>query len=85
MGMMKEHFVDKGIPVIIGEYGVSTGNKEPEQIRNFLIKTCEAALDNGLCPVLWDTTDVFYSRRTFKMLDEELGKSYLELAEKAKN
>ena len=85
MGMMKEHFVDKGIPVIIGEYGVSTGNKEPEQIRNFLTKTCEAALDNGLCPVLWDVTDVFYSRRTFKMLDEELGKSYLELAEKAKN
>ncbi len=84
MGMMKEHYVDKGIPVIIGEYGVSTGNKEPEQIRNFLTKTCEAAIDNGLCPVLWDITDVFYDRTTFEMIDKELAESYLKLAEKAK-
>lgn len=72
MTMMKETFADKGIPVIIGEYGVSTGNKTEEQIRNFLVTVCKTAYDNGLCPVLWDITDVFYSRSECKMIDEQL-------------
>lgn len=36
MNMMKTHFTDKGIPVIIGEYGCPTTNKEPESVRRFL-------------------------------------------------
>ncbi len=79
---MKETFTDKGIPVIIGEYGVSTKNKEPEQIRNFLTTVCKTALEYDLCPVLWDITNVFYDRYSCKMIDEELASAYLEISEK---
>lgn len=68
MDMLKEHFADKGIPVIIGEYGVSTGNKTPETIRLFLSSVAKEAYKRELCPVLWDITGVFYDRNqcTFK-------------------
>ena len=35
--MMKTHLIDKGIPVIIWEYGCPTKNKEIDSVRNFLI------------------------------------------------
>lgn len=68
MDMLKENFADKGIPVIIGEYGVSTGNKTPETIRLFLSSVAKEAYKRELCPVLWDITGVFYDRNqcTFK-------------------
>ena len=43
MNMMKTNFTDKGIPVIIGEYGCPTKNKEPESVRRFLSSVCEEA------------------------------------------
>ncbi|MGN1136043.1 MAG: glycoside hydrolase family 5 protein [Oscillospiraceae bacterium] len=72
MDMMKETFVDKGIPVIIGEYGTSTSNKTPEMIRKYLSSVCEAGYTRGMCPVLWDITDVFYDRTECKFIDPEL-------------
>lgn len=68
MDMLKENFADKDIPVIIGEYGVSTGNKTPETIRLFLSSVAKEAYKRELCPVLWDITGVFYDRNqcTFK-------------------
>ncbi len=72
MTMMKETYIDKGIPVIVGEFGCSTSNKTPEMIRLYLTSVCEAAYDNGLCPVLWDITDVFYNREEAKFIDSEL-------------
>ncbi|MBR4096726.1 MAG: glycoside hydrolase family 5 protein [Oscillospiraceae bacterium] len=72
MTMMKETYIDKGIPVIVGEFGCSTGNKTPEMVRLYLTSVCEAAYDNGLCPVLWDITDVFYNREEAKFIDPEL-------------
>ena len=72
MTMMKETYIDKGIPVIVGEFGCSTSNKTPEMIRLYLTSVCEAAYDNGLCPVLWDITDVFYNREEAKFIDPEL-------------
>ena len=72
MTMMKETYIDKGIPVIVGEFGCSTSNKTPEMVRLYLTSVCEAAYDNGLCPVLWDITDVFYNREEAKFIDPEL-------------
>ncbi|MCM1524093.1 MAG: glycoside hydrolase family 5 protein [Ruminococcus sp.] len=72
MDMMKTTFTDKGIPVIIGEYGTSTKNKTPEMIRKYLSSVCEAAYTRGMCPVLWDITDVFYNRNKGKFIDPEL-------------
>lgn len=69
---LKATFIDKGVPVIIGEYGVSTGNKTPEVIRLFLSSVAKEAYERELCPVLWDITDVFYDRHQCKFKDDLL-------------
>lgn len=82
MDMMKTTFADKGIPVIIGEYGTSTSNKTPEMIRKYLTSVCSAAYERGLCPVLWDITDVFYDRTEMKFIDPELLEGLMAVKEK---
>ncbi len=74
MDMMKSHFTDQGIPVIIGEYGCPTKNKEPESVRRFLAAVCEEAYTRGHCPVMWSTPGGHYDRETCKMADQELQK-----------
>lgn len=80
MDMMKENYVDKGIPVIIGEYGCPTKNKDMDSVRLFISSVCEAAVDRDMCPMLWSVTDHFYDRNTCKMKDEKLHKMLLEAA-----
>lgn len=70
--MVKERFIDNGVPVIIGEYGLSTKNKTDEVIRLYMASVTEVAYSRQMCPVVWDITDVFYDRSTFKMKDQEL-------------
>ncbi len=72
MDMMKTNFVDKGIPVIFGEYGVATKNKSPEMVRKYVGAVCEAIYTRGMCPVLWDITDHFYDRTNFDFKDPQL-------------
>ena len=72
MNMMKTNFTDKGIPVIIGEYGCPTKNKEPESVRRFLTAVCDEAYKCGHCPVMLSTPGGHYNRETFKMEDQEL-------------
>ena len=67
MDMMKTNYVDKGIPVIIGEFGVTFENKEYESIKLWLTSVAEAALKRDMCPVLWDTTGGIYNRETCKI------------------
>ena len=72
MDLMKTTNVDKGIPVIIGEYGCPKKNKEEESVRRFLSSVCEAAYSRDMCPVMWDVTDLHYNRSSCKMLDDTL-------------
>ncbi|MBR6336313.1 MAG: glycoside hydrolase family 5 protein [Ruminococcus sp.] len=72
MEMMKTNFVDKGIPVIIGEYGCPYVNKEAESVTRFLTAVCYEAVSRDLCPVLWDTPGGRYDRKTYQMTDREL-------------
>ena len=72
MDKLKETFVDKGVPVIIGEYGCAVRNKEEESVKLFLSSVAGAARSRGMCPVLWDVTDVFYDRTACQMKDEDL-------------
>ena len=76
MEMMKTNYADKGIPVIIGEYGCPTKGKEQESVRKFLSSVCKAAYDRGLCPVLWSTPGGHYDRETFKLANQELKAEY---------
>jgi endoglucanase len=76
---MKTKFVDKGIPVIIGEYGaykrdidiVGKKNKalhdaSVESYHRYVIKS---ALSKGIIPYFWDTPNGLYDRSTGKVLD----------------
>jgi endoglucanase len=52
---LKVNFINKGIPVILGEYGVNTkGKVEAARVR-WMSAVTQTCLDNGICPVLWDT------------------------------
>lgn len=80
LDMMKTNFIDKGIPVIIGEYGCPIKNKEPESVRRFLTSVCKAAYERQLCPVLWDTPGGHYDREgTCKLNDRQLQANFKEI------
>ena len=79
MDMMKEHFVDKDIPVIIGEYGCPVKNKDKDSIKKYLTSVCKAAYDRDMCPVLWDVTDAFYSREDCSFKDPEILKGLMDV------
>ncbi len=72
MDLVKTTFADKGIPVIIGEYGCPVKNKDQKSVRKYLTSVCKAAYDRGMCPVLWDTTDSHYSRSKQQFIDKQL-------------
>lgn len=72
MDMLKESFVDKGIPVIIGEYGCPKNNKDPEAVRRYLSAVCAAVYERQMCPILWDVTGLHYDRDNCRMVDREL-------------
>lgn len=80
---MKINFVDKGFPVIIGEYGV-TDKKVGEtfyrkQGRELYYRTvCKYALQNGMCPMLWDTGGTF-DRRNCLIKEKTEADVYLEM------
>ncbi|MCH5324176.1 MAG: cellulase family glycosylhydrolase [Eubacterium sp.] len=86
MTMIKERFIDNGIPVIMGEYGVAAkSNKTKEMINYFNGVTCKAMVDVGICPVLWDTYDrnnptgCYYNRGTLQMNDPELQQIFADI------
>ncbi len=83
MDKLKTTFVDNGIPVIIGEYGCPKENKEEESVRRFLTSVCESALSRGgICPVMWDVTDLHYDRTSYEMTDKQLQSEMLAVKDK---
>lgn len=87
---MKIIFANKGIPVIIGEYGVcdtklsddSLQRKEGRDI--FYKEVSKYALNNGMCPMLWDTGSA-YDRTSGKMTNATEAANYLELEQLAES
>ena len=78
MNMLKETFIDKGIPVIMGEYGCFGDNKEREVKEHWMLTVSRAMYDVGICPVLWDTTGDEYSRTSYEFRDPEFIEQLLE-------
>ncbi len=81
MDKVKTAFVDKGVPVIIGEYGCMTQNRDPASVRLFLSSVCEEAYTRGMCPVLWSITDGHYDRDTCKIIDPQLAEFYRNIVD----
>jgi endoglucanase len=52
---LKTRYIDNGVKIIIGEYGVTRKNKVEEGRIRWMTAVTQACLDYGMCPVLWDT------------------------------
>lgn len=81
LDLLKTTYIDKGIPVIMGEYGTTRKYRTDEVVRLYLTSVCSEAYARGICPVLWDTTGNFYDRSNAKMYDEILHQQFLEIAD----
>ena len=85
MGMMKTKFVDKGIPVVMGEYGPMrrsdlSGDALTQHLasRAFYLKyVTKQAKANGILPFLWDTGGLL-SRQNNTVLDQQSLDALLE-------
>ncbi|MDR1687242.1 MAG: glycoside hydrolase family 5 protein [Clostridiales bacterium] len=84
MEKMKTNFVDKGIPVIIGEFGAGGKNKTQEMIRFYEVSIFEAAYSKGMCPMLWDTPGGQYDRLLCDFLDPLFKEEVMAIRDKYK-
>ena len=50
-----DRFINTGVPVILGEYGVTFKNKDEASRVRWMSAVTQICLDNDICPVLWDT------------------------------
>jgi endoglucanase len=86
--LMKSSFVDKGIPVIINEVGVSTEKKkEIESIREYLYMIFSLSSDyDGIMCCLWDTSNKifgdmnFYDRTNDIWYDEKIKNNFYQIS-----
>ena len=82
--LAKTELVDKGIPIVVGEYGTATKNKDPESVRKWLKTVVETTTEYGMCPCLWDAGQ-YFDRKTLVFKDEETGAIFKEISSKLYN
>ncbi|MGN1305743.1 MAG: glycoside hydrolase family 5 protein [Oscillospiraceae bacterium] len=82
MKLLKENYIDKGIPVIVGEYGCFGDNKEREVKEKWMLTVSKAMYDIGACPVLWDTPGGECDRPNAKFIDPNFIAKLIEPANK---
>nr|AGS51528.1 cellulase [uncultured bacterium contig00004] len=66
---LKTNFLDKGVPVVLGEYGVTKRNKDEESRVKWMAAVTQISITNGICPVLWDTGGEISRNSPYKMSD----------------
>lgn len=85
LGLMKKKFADKGIPVIIGEFGAykrklkspsdqKLHNASVEYFKEYFIKS---AISKGFVPFYWDINRGLFDRSKGKVLDSDLLKAII--------
>ena len=96
LGLMKTKFVDKGVPIILGEYGAVkrtlTGDSDQElhlvSRLYFYRYFVESAVNKGIIPFNWDTgpygnnTMGIFDRNTGSVVDQELLEAIMQGAGK---
>ncbi|MES2461377.1 MAG: glycoside hydrolase family 5 protein [Armatimonadota bacterium] len=76
---LKARFLDKGIPVVVGEFGCPTVNKDTTSVVKYLTTVCETARSLGCVPMLWDTGNI-YDRKTLRFRNPQLGEALTRIA-----
>ena len=69
LDLIKARFIDNGVPVIIGEYGVTNVNKELKSVHDYLYNVCKEVYDRKMVPVLWDGPGGLYNRTSYRFDD----------------
>jgi len=90
---LKTKFVDKGIPVILGEFGAykrKLSNVSDQKLNNASVEffgkyVVKSALENGVIPYYWDTPNNLFNRNIGEVLDKGVIKAMLQGAKEAKN
>lgn len=71
--LVKSTFIDRGVPVIIGEYG-ATHQKGFEDYRRYYMEiVTKAAADRGIVPVYWDNGSRNSGGESFGLFDRTTG------------
>jgi aryl-phospho-beta-D-glucosidase BglC (GH1 family) len=76
-GMMKTKFIDKGIPVILGEYGAYKRNLNPPSdqelhdasVEYYLRYVTKSVIEKGIIPYYWDTPGGLFNRNNGAVRD----------------
>jgi len=89
LDLMKKNYVDKGIPVIIGEYGMCS-NKPKEYSDLWTLTVTSEIYKRDMCPILWDVqltdkelaecNNAFYNRRTQTFVNKEVLAGFQEIS-----
>ena len=80
----RRRFVDSGIPVIIGEYGLLTeavDGKDHASNLKWISTVLNCCRENGSCPVLWDTSTkemCFLDRTTGRFFDPDMASLFAQ-------
>ena len=80
----RRRFVDAGIPVIIGEYGLLTeavDGKDHASNLKWISTVLNCCRENGSCPVLWDTSTkemCFLDRATGRFFDPDMASLFAQ-------
>ncbi|MCL2719723.1 MAG: glycoside hydrolase family 5 protein [Treponema sp.] len=78
LNKMKINFIDKGIPVVIGEYGMAKQGVTQQEITNYTLAVTQAMFSRGMLPMLWcvqlqpNQLNFYYNRRVPGMTDPNL-------------
>ena len=89
LGLMKQKFADKGIPVIIGEFGAykrklpagadqQLHNASVEYFQKYFVRS---AVSKGFVPFYWDVNMGLFDRSKGKILDREIVKAIMQGAQ----
>jgi endoglucanase len=83
---MVTRFINNGIPVVIGEYGVAKQGLTQAEVTNYTLAVTRAIFSRGMAPMLWcvqlQTTQLnfYYNRRIPGMTDPLLEAGMKEIA-----
>ncbi|MDR1837518.1 MAG: glycoside hydrolase family 5 protein [Treponema sp.] len=66
---LRVSFLGRGVPVILGEYGVTLRNKVEQGRVRWMAAVTQTCLNYGICPVLWDTGGEISRRPPYGMRD----------------
>lgn len=78
MQKLKVAFLDKGVPIIMGEYGATLKAKEPDSVRLYILSVARKVYSLGMCPMLWDPGSHF-NRKGLQFNDPDLLKGFQKI------